>query len=414
MAGTTNQSHDVIILGAGLSGIYSLIKTRERLPEWKVRVLEAGDDVGGTWNWNRYPGCRFDSESLSYSYSFDQDLLDEWHWKETFSPQPETLKYIQRVAEKHDVYKDVTFNTRIKSAHWEETSRTWTFVDEQGSMHTSRFFISCLGFLSSPTLPNVSGIENFQGQAFHTSRWPKDLDIRQSFAGKRIGVIGTGATGIQLITALSKAPKIASLEVFQGTPNWSAPLRNREITLEEMARYRTEYPAIFERCAETPTCFLHQADPRKSSEISEEERLTLWEKLYAEPGFAKWLGVFSDTYTDRVANAMYSEFIADKIRQRVHDPAVAESLIPKNHGFGTRRVPLESGYFEAFNKPNVHLVDLQQTPISRVTPNGINTSDGKEHNLDVLIYATGFDAITGAFSADDLLGEIFGRFCIGK
>lgn len=338
---------------------------------------------------------------MSYGFSFDKELLDEWHWKEAFSPQPETLKYIKRVAEKHDLFKDVQFNTRIQAARWDDEARTWTFTDEHGSRYHTRFFISCLGFLSSPTLPNIPGVKDYKGESFHTSRWPAYLDIGRDFAGKRVGVIGTGATGIQLITELSKEPSIGSLSVFQRTANWSAPLRNSQITQDQMSRYRSEYDDIFARCAETPACFIHQADPRKSLEVSEEERLELWEKLYAEPGFGKWLGVFSDTYTDRQANDMYSKFMADKIRGRVKDPEVAESLIPKNHGFGTRRVPLESGYFEAFNKHNVHLVDLQKTPISKITASGIETSDGKEHELDVLIYATGFDAITGAFSAID-------------
>ncbi|KAJ9655258.1 hypothetical protein H2201_008843 [Coniosporium apollinis] len=393
------QAYDVLIIGAGLSGICSLIHIRKRFPSWRVRVIEAGEDVGGTWYWNRYPGCRFDSESLSYGFSFDKDLLEEWHWKEAFSSQAETHKYIKRVAEKHNLYKDIQFNAKITTAHWNDTEHTWTFVDEAGDKYTARFFISCLGFLSSPTLPAIPGIEDFRGEAFHTSRWPRDLDTSRDFANKRIGVIGTGATGIQTITATSKEPSIKSLSAFQRTANWSAPLRNSEISVEQMAKYRMEYDAIFQRCAETPSCFLHQADPRKSADVTDEERLALWEKLYAEPGFGKWLSVFSDTYTDRQANELYSKFMANKIRERVHDPDVAESLIPKNHGFGTRRVPLESGYFEAFNKPNVHLIDLQKTSISRITADGILTSDGKEHELDVLIYATGFDAITGAFNA---------------
>jgi cation diffusion facilitator CzcD-associated flavoprotein CzcO len=395
----TEQPYDVLILGAGLSGIYSLIYLRKKLPNLRIGVLEAADDLGGTWYWNCYPGCRFDSESVSYGFSFDKELLQEWHWKEAFSPQPETLKYIRRVADRHDVRKDVQFNTRIQSARWNEDSRMWVFIDHRGLQYYTRFFISCLGFLSSPTLPNITGIEDFEGQSFHTSRWPRDLDVARSFNGKRIGVIGTGATGIQLITALSKQATIASLAVFQRTANWSAPLRNHGITHDEMSKYRTEYDSIFQRCAETPTCFIHQADPRKSLDVTEKERLDLWENVYAQPGFAKWLGVFSDTYTDQYANEMYSKFMADKIRQRVRSSTVAESLIPTNHGFGTRRVPLESGYFEAFNKSNVHLVDLKETPMSRVTSTGIKTSDGRTHDLDVLIFATGFDAITGAFSA---------------
>lgn len=315
------------------------------------------------------------------------------------------MKYINRVAEKHDLFRDVQFNTRIKTAHWDDVKRTWTFTDEQGAQYRARFFISCLGFLSSPTLPNIPGVRDFAGESFHTSRWPADLDINRDFAGKRVGVIGTGATGIQLITEVAKVPGIRSLSVFQRTANWSAPLRNSVVTQDQMSRYRSEYDDIFARCAETPASFIHQADPRKSLEVSEEERLALWEKLYAEPGFGKWLGVFSDTYTNRQANEMYSRFMADKIRGRVNDPEVAESLIPKDHGFGTRRVPLESGYFEAYNNDNVHLVDLKKTPISRITSSGIGTSDGKEHILDVLIFATGFDAITGAFNAIDWQGK---------
>ncbi|KAJ4377334.1 hypothetical protein N0V83_000159 [Neocucurbitaria cava] len=397
----TQQPYDVLIIGAGLSGLCSLYHIRERFPTWRVKVLEAGTDVGGVWYWNRYPGCQIDTESLSYCFSFDKELLQEWEWTDTFAKQPETHRYIKRVAEKHNMEKDIIFNTRIKSAHWDDRSHTWTFVDEDGDEYLTRFFVSCLGFLSSPTLPKIPGIADFKGDSFHTSRWPADLDVGRDFAGKRIGVIGTGATGIQTITALSKAPSIKSLSVFQRTANWSAPLRNVPLSVEDMAKAKGEYDAIFQRCATTPTCFLHEADARKSLEVTPEERLEHWEKLYNSSGFGKWLGVFSDTYVDREANSMYSNFMAEKMRQRVRDPLVAESLIPKNHGFGTRRVPLESGYFETFNMDHVHLVDLQKTPIARVVSEGIETEDGKLHELDVLIFATGFDAITGAFSAID-------------
>jgi cation diffusion facilitator CzcD-associated flavoprotein CzcO len=397
--------YDVLIIGAGLSGICSLYHIRERFPTWRVKIIDNAPDVGGTWYWNQYPGCRFDSESLSYSFSFDKELLDEWHWKEAFSPQPETHKYIRRVAEKHDMYKDIQFNTQIKIARWNDVDHTWTFVDVEGKEYTARFFLSCLGFLSAPTLPAIPGVHDFKGEAFHTSRWPSDLDISRDFKDKRIGIIGTGATGIQTITAISKQPGFKSLSVFQRTPNWSAPLRNFEVTPEQMDIYRAEYDAVFKTCAETSTCFMHQADPRKSSEVTDEERLALWEKMYNAPGFGKWLGVFSDTYTDRQANELYSKYMAEKIRQRVHDPETADSLIPKNHGFGTRRVPLESGYFEAYNEPNIHLVDLQKTPITNIVTDGIETADGKKHELDVLIYATGFDAITGAFNAIEWHGK---------
>ncbi|OQV00978.1 hypothetical protein CLAIMM_06406 [Cladophialophora immunda] len=393
------QFYDVLVIGAGLSGLCSLYHIRQRFPSWRIKLLEAGSDVGGTWYWNRYPGARFDCESVSYGFSWDKGLLQEWHWKEEFSPQPETLKYIQRVAERNDLRKDIQFDTRIRSAFWDDTNHTWQFVDESDRTYRTTFFVSCLGFLSTPTLPNILGIDTFQGKKFHTSHWPKEFCLSRDLAGKRIGVIGTGATGIQAITEIAKEPSIKSLHVFQRTANWSAPLRNSEVTPEKMEKYKAEYDSVFERCASTPMCFLHQADPRKSADVSDEERLALWESLYAKPGFAKWLGAFSDTYTDRTANKLYSDFMANKIRERVHDPVVAEKLIPKNHGFGTRRVPLESGYFESYNRPNVHLVDIKENPIEAVNPQGILTSDGQQYDLDVLIFATGFNAITGAFSA---------------
>lgn len=315
--------------------------------------------------------------------------------------QPETLKYIQRVAEKHKLRKDIQFDTRVKSAAWNASDSTWMFLDEEDNAYKTRFFISCLGFLSEPTLPNIPGIDSFRGQRFHTSRWPHDFVLSRDFAGKRIGVIGTGATGIQAITEIAKEPTIKSLHVFQRTANWSAPLRNTEITPEQMTKYRSDYDGIFQRCAQTPMCFLHEADPRRSADVTDEERLQLWETIYAQPGFGKWLGAFKDTYVDRGANKLYSDFMENKIRERVHDPGVAERLIPKNHGFGTRRVPLESGYFESYNKPNVHLVDLKETPIDKITAAGVSTSTGTQYELDVLIFATGFDAITGAFSAID-------------
>lgn len=393
-------TYDVLIIGAGLSGICSLHHIRERFPSWNVKAIEAASDVGGVWHWNRYPGCRLDTESISYGYSFDKEFLQQWEWKDTFSSQAEMQHYIQSVARKHDLYKHIQFNTRIDSAYWHGEDHTWSFVDEVGKCHKTRFFVSCLGFLSAPTWPAIPGIEDFRGQAYHTSRWPKEFDMSRDLRGKRIGVIGTGATGIQTITAISQEPDILSLTVFQRTANWSAPLRNAEISPEQMEKYRSEYNETFDRCAQTPSGFLHQADPRKTADVADEERLAHFEKLYAEPGFGKWLGVFSDTYTDRSANQLYSGFIADKIREQVKDPETAENLIP-THGYGTRRVPLNSGYFEAFNRPNVELVNLRKTPAERITPEGIMTADGKEHKLDVLICATGFDAVTGAFNAID-------------
>lgn len=321
-------------------------------------------------------------------------------------------RYIEFVAKKLDLYRDIQFDTRIKSATWRDDSRTWLFKDDSGHEYATRWFISCVGFLSSPTLPAIPGVETFQGLARHASEWPRDFDMKRDFGGKRIGVIGTGATGTQIITATAREPSVKSIHVFQRTANWLAPLRSESISSEQMDEFKRNYDTIWDQCNSTSSGFLHGADPRKTMEVSEEERLALWEKLYSEPGFGKWMGVFSDTYTNREANNLYSAFHANKIRARINDPVVAESLVPKDHGFGTRRVPLESGYFEVYNKPNVHLVDLKKTPIEKITPKGIVTSDGIEHELDVLVFATGFDAVTGAFANIEFRGAN-GRPLIG-
>ena len=387
---------DAIIIGAGVSGLYQLYRAREL--GLKVRVFEAGTGVGGTWYWNRYPGARFDSESWTYGYSFSQELLDEWHWDEHFAAQPETERYLNHVADKFDLRRDIQFNSRVAAAHYCEETRSWDVVMEDGRRYVTRFLITAIGVLSAATMPTIPGVARFKGQSCHTHYWPNEP---VSFAGKRVAVIGTGATGVQTITEVAKT--VGHLTVFQRTAQWSAPLHNGKIGKEEMDRIRANYPEIFARCQETYGCFIHAADPRATHEVTPEEREAFWEKLYGEPGFGIWMGNFRDILVDRKANALISDFVARKIRQRVKDPAVAEKLIPKNHGFGTRRVPLESGYFEVYNQPNVKLIDINETPIERITPAGIKTSDA-EYEFDIIIYATGFDAITGAFDRIDIRG----------
>ncbi len=388
--------YDAIIIGAGISGMYQLYRLREL--GMRVRVFETGTGVGGTWYWNRYPGARFDSESYSYSYSFSQELLAEWNWSEHFAGQPETLRYLNYVADKFDLRRDIQFCSRVTAAHWQEATRSWDVTLEDGTRHTSRFLITAVGPLSAPTMPRIEGVETFQGQSFHTARWPKE-QVR--FDGKRVAVIGTGATGVQTIQEVAKTA--GHLTVFQRTPNWCAPLHNGPIPPDEMARIKADYPEMFKRCQETFLCFLHTPDRRKTFEVSEEEREAFWEKLYSEKGFGIWLGNFRDILTDRRANAAISDFVARKIRQRVKDPNVAEKLIPKNHGFGTRRVPLETRYYEVYNQPNVELVDIKETAIERITPTGLRTTD-REFEFDIIIYATGFDAITGSFDRIDIRG----------
>ncbi|KAK1703880.1 phenylacetone monooxygenase [Colletotrichum lupini] len=388
--------YDVLIVGGGLSGIFSLYRVREL--GLRVKVLEAGSAEGGTWFWNRYPGARFDSESYSYIFSFSQEVLDEWDWTEHFSPQTETLRYIQYLTKKFDLKKDMQFNTRIRSARFQEDTRSWLLTDGNGATYTCRYLVTAMGILNEPTLPNIAGVHNYKGEAWHTARWPGD---GASLDGKRVAIIGTGATAIQTIQEIVKT--VGSLTVFQRTPNWTAPLRNTKISPKEMADIRRRYPEIFRQCLDSYSCFIHVGDTRSVFDMEEKERLDHWEELYAQPGFAKVLGISGDIYTNREANKLYSDFHANKIRQRVNDPKVAEKLIPKNHGFGTRRVPLESGYYEAFNRPNVRLVDITETPIDHITEKGIKTSE-EDFEFDVIIYATGFDAITGSFRAVDFQG----------
>jgi cation diffusion facilitator CzcD-associated flavoprotein CzcO len=389
-------THDAIIIGAGIAGMYQLYRLREL--GLSVRVFETGTGVGGTWYWNRYPGARFDSESYTYGYAFDERLLQEWNWSEHFSAQPETLRYLNHVADRFDLRRHIQFNSHVAEASFDEAKREWEVRLDSGERQRSRFLITCIGPLSADTLPRIPGVQEFKGQSFHTYRWPHEP---VDFAGKRVAVIGTGATGVQVIQTI--APLVGQLTVFQRTPNWCTPLHNRPITEEEQARIKANYPAMFELLRTTPGCYIHDTDPRGTFEVTEEEREAFWEKLYGEPGFGIWMANFRDVLTDPKANALFSDFVARKIRQRVKDPATAEKLIPKCHGFGTRRVPQETRYYEAFNLPHVRLVDTRETPIERITGTGIRTSDA-EYAFDMIIYATGFDAITGAFDRIEVRG----------
>ncbi len=393
---TSGLDFDAIIIGAGLSGMYQLYRAREL--GLNARVFEAGTEVGGTWYWNRYPGARFDSESYSYGYSFSRELLEEWEWSEHFAGQPETLRYCKYVADKFDLRRDIQFRSRVTAAVYDETTRSWSITLEDGSRHSARFLITAIGPLSTPTLPRIEGLDSFQGQSFHTARWPKE---EVDFKGKRVAVIGTGATGVQTIQTI--AGEVGHLTVFQRTPNWCAPLHNGKIDAETQKQIKAGYGELFARCKETFACFIHTPDPRGAFEVSDEEREAFYEKLYGERGFGIWQGNFRDILIDRQANATISDFVARKIRQRVKDPTTAEKLIPKNHGFGTRRLPLETHYYEVYNRENVELVDIKETPIERLTSAGIKTSD-KDYKFDIIIFATGFDAITGSFDKIDFRG----------
>ncbi|MBR1228762.1 MULTISPECIES: NAD(P)/FAD-dependent oxidoreductase [unclassified Bradyrhizobium] len=392
-----DKSHyEVIVIGAGVAGIYQI----KRLADLGVdaTVLDGSPDLGGTWYRNRYPGARFDSESYTYGYSFSRELLNEWHWKERFSGQPENLRYLNHVADRFDLRKYMQFNAKVEAAQFDEAQHIWRLRIDDGRELTCRFVILAIGLLSTPTLPRLEGMDTFKGRSFHTFYWPHEP---VEMAGKKVAIIGTGATAIQVIGEI--ADKVGELTVFQRRPNWAAPLNNGPISDEEMADIRSRYDDIFAACARSPGGFEHEPDRRGFYEVTREERLALWDKLYDEPGFGIWLSNFREIFTDEVANAEFSAYIADRIRRRVKDPVIAERLIPKDHGFGVQRVPLETNYFEAYNRDNVHLVDISETPLERVTETGLRTS-ARDYDFDIIIYSTGFDAITGAYDQIDITG----------
>ena len=396
MTGKTDQHYEAVVIGAGVAGIYQI----KRLADMGVHatVLEAAPDLGGTWYNNRYPGARFDSESYTYGYTFSKEVLDEWHWKEMFSPQPENLKYLNFVADKFDLRQYMQFNTRVDAAHFDDEQNIWRLSLNDGRSMTTRFLIMGVGLLSIPTMPRLEGKDDFKGDSFHTFYWPHEgYDLR----GKKVAIIGTGATAIQVIGEIQD--KVGDLTVFQRRPNWAAPLNNSKISEEQMAEIRSRFDEIFAVCSRTPGGFEHEPDRRGFYELSREERVALWDELYSMPGFAIWLRNFREIFMDDEPNAELSEYIADRIRQRVHDPETAETLIPTDHGFGVQRVPMETNYYEAYNRPNVHLVDIAKNPLERVTENGLKTSE-REYEFDVIIYSTGFDAITGAYDHIDIRG----------
>ena len=398
MAGNLGvEDLDALIIGAGVSGLYQLYCLRNI--GFNTRIYEAGGGVGGTWYWNRYPGARFDSESYSYIYSFSDELLQEWDWTEHYSGQPENERYLNFVADKFDLKNDIHFNARIKSACWDEDDGRWHVQTEDGRRARTQFLVTAVGILSAPFFPDIPGRESFQGPWFHTARWPTDP---VSLEGKRVGVIGTGASAVQLIPKI--APEAGHLTVFQRTPNYCCPLRNSEITPEEQRQIKASYNETFARCEATFASFMQDFDPRKTFDVPEDERLAFYEKIWEQPGFTKWFGCFHDIMTDTDANEDYAEFVRSKIRERVNDPVVAELLCPKDHPFGAKRIPLETGYYETYNRDNVRLVDVKSDPIREVTPTGLKTGN-EDFELDVIIWATGFDAITGELTRMDIRGK---------
>ena len=391
------EEFEVIVIGAGVTGLYSLYRLRQL--GFTAMSFEEGDGVGGTWYWNRYPGARFDSESYTYGYSFSEELLQEWEWKEHYSAQPENEQYLNYVADKFDLRPFIRFNSRVASLVYDEADNRWVATTDDGYRARAQFVITAIGILSARYVPDFEGLESYEGISTHTNRWPKEgVDM----VGKKVGIIGTGATAVQIIPEIAK--DVGHLTVFQRTANYCVPLRNSVIDDETQEYIKAHYPEIFEQCMATPGSFMHMFDTRSALAVSEDEKLEQYERLWAEPGFKKWLSNFYDVMMPGEANEDYAEFVRNKIRQRVHDPEVAEMLVPKNHMFGSKRLPCESGYYEVFNQDNVRLVDVRQDPIARITPRGLQLTGGEDFDFDVLIFATGYDAVTGPLNLIHIQG----------
>jgi cation diffusion facilitator CzcD-associated flavoprotein CzcO len=377
---------DVLVVGAGVTGIYQLHTAREA--GFSVQLVEAGDGVGGTWFWNRYPGARFDSESYTYAYLFSKELFDDWEWREHFAEQPETERYLNHVVDRFDLRRHMRFGARVTSAEW--GAGTWAVTTDDGTTVTARFLVAATGVLSVPYIPDIPGIEDFRGVQHHTGRWPAGpVDV----AGKRVAVIGTSSSGVQVVPAI--ADDVAAVDVYQRSANWCTPLNNRAISADEQAELRAGFEQLREVLNTSIHGFHHPMNTRRAFEDAPEERLAFFEEMWDSPGFRKFTSNYVDILDNPEANTEWCEFIAGKIRSIVDDPDTAERLIPTDHRYGQKRPPYVTGYFEAFNRPNVSLVDLRDTPIVRVTETGIETTDGvRDH--DVIVWATGFDFGTGA------------------
>jgi cyclohexanone monooxygenase len=386
---------DAIIVGAGVGGLYAIYRLREL--GLKVRAFEAGTGVGGTWYWNRYPGCRCDVESMEYSYSFSDELQQEWHWPERYGTQPEILRYINHVADRFDLRRDIEFNTRVKEASFDGKTNTWTVKTDRGHTASARFCIMATGNLSTPRTPNYPGLERFKGKWYHTGLWPHD---GVDFTGLRVGVIGTGSSGVQSIPIIAKQAK--HLYVFQRTANFSLPARNAPMDADKESAHKAQYPERRHAAFDTPFGIAGYPPPVRSAlEATEEERWRAYEAKWAEGGSISFLYSFTDLLLNKESNQTASEFVRRKIRATVKDPEVAELLCPNDHPIGTKRLILDTDYYETYNRDNVTLVDIRSKPIAEITPSGLRTADA-DYALDAIVFATGFDAMTGAMKEIDI------------
>ena len=386
---------DAIVIGAGLGGLYALHRLRGL--GLKVRAYEAGDGVGGTWFWNRYPGARCDVESLEYSYSFSNDLQQEWKWPERYGTQSEILKYINHVADRFDLRGMIQLSTRIVSAVFDRATNLWTVTTDKGDTAVAPYCIMATGNLSTPRVPDFKGIESFKGKWYHTGLWPKD---GVDFSGQRVAVIGTGSSGVQMIPHIAKAAK--HLTVFQRTANFSLPARNGPMEVARESKHKAEYPERRRAAYDTPFGIAGFPPPTKSAlEVSEEERNRTYEEKWAEGGSISFLYGYTDLLTNKASNDTASEFVRNKIRGIVKDQTTAELLAPKDHPIGTKRLCLDTNYYETYNRPNVTLKDARSSPILEITANGLRTKD-TAYDFDAIVFATGFDAMTGALNEIDI------------
>lgn len=395
-AGAVPPSVDVVIVGAGFSGMYMLHRVRGL--NLSAVVFEAGSDVGGAWYWNRYPGARVDVESLAYSYSFSPELEQEYEWRERYPDQQEILRYARHVADRFDLRRDIRFGTRVTAAAYDEQGRTWRVRTDQGDAVTARFLVMAAGCVSVPKLPEIPGADRYAGGSYHTANWPHE---GVDFTGLRVGVIGTGSSGVGAIPVI--ATQAADLTVFQRTPAYSFPARNRPLRPEEIAGMKAGYRAFRTAQRESGFGIPVEAPTRSALAVSPEERDAAYERAWEKGGLVTLMNAFTDLYTSQAANDTAKRFVHGKIRQIVRDPRTAADLCP-DYPVGTKRPCLDTGYYETYNRENVHLVNLRRTPIVEITEKGVRTSE-REYVLDAIVYATGFDAITGALTSIDIRGR---------
>jgi cyclohexanone monooxygenase len=386
---------DAIIVGAGVGGLYAIYRLRKL--GLRVRAFEAGTEVGGTWYWNRYPGCRCDVESMEYSYSFSDELQQEWHWPERYGTQPEILRYINHVADCFDLRRDIEFNTRVKEASFDGKTSTWTVKTDKGDTASASFCIMATGNLSTPRTPDYPGLESFKGKWYHTGLWPHE---GVDFTGLRVGVIGTGSSGVQSIPIIAKQAK--HLYVFQRTANFSLPARNGPMDSAKERAHKAQYPERRRAAFDTPFGIAGYPPPVKSAlAATEEERRRAYEAKWAEGGSISFLYSFTDLLLEQESNQTAAEFVRQKIRATVRDPRTAELLCPNDHPIGTKRLILDTDYYETYNRENVTLVDIRSKPIKEMAPSGLRTAHA-DYALDAIVFATGFDAMTGAMKEIDI------------